>query len=175
MFNRRNLIKLASLPESAPTLPLFNHVARYIQHLGVVNVAGVNNVTYDDPDPTGIEIWPVLADAAQQLATNRKKPMDLWVLHTRRWEWLTVELDSQGRPLINVNGGGGQNVIGEGGVARPGGGYTLKGVEALQDPNVPINLGAGENMDFLNRAGDLGLDELNVDGIELLAEFQGRG
>ena len=35
IFNRR--IKLASLPESAPTLSLFNHVARYIQHLGVVN------------------------------------------------------------------------------------------------------------------------------------------
>lgn len=117
------------------------------QHTGLLNVAGINAVTYTDASPTGSELWPKLGDAAQQVGTNRKQPLDLWVLHTRRWEWLTVELDSQGRPLINVNGPGGQNVIGEGGVARPGGGYTLKGVEALQDPNVPIDLGGGTNED----------------------------
>ncbi|MEZ5165699.1 MAG: phage major capsid protein [Acidimicrobiales bacterium] len=89
------------------------------QHLGLLNVSGVDAVTYTDAPPTAAELYPKLADAAQQIATNRKLPMDLWVLHSRRWGFLSAAVDSQGRPLI-VPVPLAQNPQGTGGVAsRP--------------------------------------------------------
>lgn len=113
------------------------------QHLGLANVSGINAVTYTDASPTAAELWPKLADAAQQVASGRFRPIDLWVLHPRRWGWLFADTDSQGRPLI-VPSPVATNPVGTGGVPTIGrSGYTLAGADVLQDASVPTDQGAG--------------------------------
>lgn len=113
------------------------------QHLGLANVTGINAVSYTDATPTAAELWPKLADAAQQVASGRFRPIDLWVLHPRRWGWLFADTDSAGRPLI-VPAALAQNPTGTGGVPTIGrSGYTLAGADVLQDASVPTDQGAG--------------------------------
>jgi len=113
------------------------------QHRGLTNVSGINGVTYTDGTPTAAELWPKLADGAQQVASNRFRPLDLWILHPRRWGWLFADTDTGGRPLI-VPMPIAQNSIGVGGIPTIGrSGYTLAGAEVLQDASVPTDQGAG--------------------------------
>ena len=64
--------------------------------------------------------------------------------------WFTAALDSQNRPLVNINGGafnsmGGDSAGAAFGVGGPVG--TLMGLPVYIDPTVPTNLGAGTNED----------------------------
>jgi HK97 family phage major capsid protein len=114
--------------------------------VGLLNVSGLNAVTYTDASPTVGELWAKIADAIQQISTGRLMPPDKGFMHPRRWAWFTAALDTAGRPLIGTNGP--QNAIGTNGpnVAQ---GYlgNFQGVDWYGDPNIPANLGAGTNED----------------------------
>lgn len=119
------------------------------QLLGILNVSGVNAITYTDASPTVGELYPKLGDALNQASNNRKKvPTHFW-FHGRRWFWAAVALDSNGRPLFVSNAGGPNNALGSYDDAINQGGpvsYVL-GVPVMLDLNVPTNLGAGTNED----------------------------
>jgi HK97 family phage major capsid protein len=113
---------------------------------GVLGLAGINAVTYTDATPTVGELYPKVADAANQAANGRKLPATAIFMHSRRWYWHTAALDSQGRPLVVPLAAQNpiasiEDVLAEGPVG------VLQGLPVLMDQNIPTNLGAGTNED----------------------------
>lgn len=129
---------------------------------GLLNVSGINAVTYTDASPTVAEIYAKVADAIQQIHTNRFMPPTHIVMHPRRWAWLLAAIDSGGRPFIVPSAQAPMNSAGSAGaVTSQGYVGTLQGLPVYVDPNVPINLGAGTNEDriIIMRAADVLLYE----------------
>lgn len=129
---------------------------------GLRNVGGIVSVTYTDATPTVPELYPKVADAIQQIATNRFLGAQCIVMHPRRWAWFLAALDGQQRPLVVPNGQGPTNAFaGMDDVRAEGSVGTLQGLPVYIDPNIPTNLGAGTNEDVILvlRADDLYLYE----------------
>jgi HK97 family phage major capsid protein len=99
-----------------------------------------------------------VADATQQIATQRMLPPTHIVMHPRRWAWIMNASDSTGRPLVEPQGAGpGMNALGSSaGPAAQGVAGTLAGLTVIVDANIPTNLGAGTNQDtvIVTRAAD---------------------
>jgi len=132
------------------------------QHLGILNTAAINAVTYTDATPTVAEVYPKLADALQQINTNRFLPATVWLMHPRRWGWFTAAVDSTGRPLVGIHAP--MNPVGVGQAAEYGQVVgEILGVPVVTDASIPTNLGAGTNEDVIvgARAADLHLWEQN--------------
>jgi HK97 family phage major capsid protein len=133
---------------------------------GVLSDSNRIQVTYTDGTPTVGELYLKIADATQQVVTNRGLPANLIVMHPRRWSWFSAALDSSQRPLIVPAGGNGQNAWGAAntvGGFDPNSGFvgTLFGLPVITDANVPTNLGAGTNEDtiIITRREDVWLME----------------
>lgn len=115
---------------------------------GVTSVSGTTAVTYTDTTPTVPELFPKGADTLQQVATARKRVPNAWIMHPRRWFWMTAALDPNGRPLVLPNAQMPQNSLAE---VRdqvfqgPVGNWH--GLPVILDPHVLTNLGAGTNED----------------------------
>jgi len=115
-------------------------------NLGLLNVVGVNAVTYTDATPTLPELYSKLADGIQQIHTGVFMPPQAIFMHPRRWAWALASLDTQNRPLITpyapMNAAGTfAGVVSEGPVG------SIQGVPVWVDANIPTNLGAGVNED----------------------------
>jgi HK97 family phage major capsid protein len=117
------------------------------QHLGILNVSGINAVTYTDASPTFPEMYPSFAQGASKIFKNRKLPATAAVVYPSIWYWATAQLDTTGRPLIvppqvgwNPAGTQMNLATGEG----PAGMLSM-GLPAYLDGNIPANLGAGTN------------------------------
>lgn len=120
------------------------------QHLGVLNVAGINAVTYTDASPTLPELYPKLADSSQRIASSRYvgSSAQIFAMHPRRWAFMQAALDSTNRPLITPRTDGPFNVMGVGEfTAADGFVGDIGGVPVLIDANIPVNLGGGTNED----------------------------
>ncbi|WP_371670022.1 phage major capsid protein [Streptomyces sp. NBC_00289] len=116
--------------------------------VGLLNVSGLNAVTYTDATPTTAELYPKVADGIQQIHTGRFLPADKIFMAPRRWAWFTAAVDTAGRPLVVPSANMPQNVLAAmGAVASEGFVGTLQGLPVYVDPNIPINLGAGTNED----------------------------
>lgn len=116
--------------------------------VGLLNVSGVNAVTYTDATPTTAELYPKVADGIQQIHTGRFLPGDKIFMHPRRWAWFTAAVDTAGRPLVTPLANMPQNVLAQmGDVVSEGLVGSLQGLPVYVDPNIPINLGAGTNED----------------------------
>lgn len=130
--------------------------------LGLLNVAGVNAVTYTDTTPTLPELYPKIGDAIQRVHVGRFLPADTIVMHPRRWAWALASLDTQNRPLVVPSAQGPFNAAASSGdVAAAGVVGSVQGIPVIVDPNVPTNLGAGANEDaiIVFRAADVILYE----------------
>ncbi|MDH6432609.1 HK97 family phage major capsid protein [Streptomyces sp. SAI-144] len=115
---------------------------------GLLNVSGLNAITYTDASPTVGELYSKGADAIQQIHTGRFLPPDKVFMHPRRWAWFTAALDTAGRPLVVPVANMPQNVLAAmGDVVSEGFVGTWQGLPVYVDPNIPINLGAGTNED----------------------------
>jgi HK97 family phage major capsid protein len=131
-------------------------------HRGILNVSGINAVTYTDTSPTVGELYPKLADAISRIATNRYAPAEAIVMHPRRWAWITAALDSQGRPLVTPSAGAASAPVAVSTAPTAEGAVgTMHGLRVYLDANIPTNLGAGTNEDVIIvlRASDLLLFE----------------
>ncbi|MFE2132240.1 phage major capsid protein [Streptomyces sp. NPDC059466] len=116
--------------------------------VGLLNVSGLNAVTYTDGTPTVAELYPKGADAVQQIHTGRFLPGDKHFMHPRRWAWMTAAVDTAGRPLVVPAANMPQNTLAAmGAVASEGFVGTWHGLPVFVDPNIPVNLGAGTNED----------------------------
>lgn len=130
--------------------------------VGLLNVSGANAVTYTDATPTAGELYAKLADAIQQIHTQRFMPPDVIFMHPRRWAWLLSALDTAGRPLVTPVAGSPQNVLAAvGDINSEGFVGSMQGLPVFVDPNIPTNLGAGTNEDriIVARSSDVILFE----------------
>jgi HK97 family phage major capsid protein len=117
------------------------------QHLGILNVASINGVTYTDASPTLPEMYVPFAQAASLVYKNRKLPATGAVVLPSIWYWATAQLDTTNRPLIVPpqlawNPAGTQMDLATGDGPA---GMLAMGLPAYIDGNLPTNLGAGTN------------------------------
>lgn len=129
---------------------------------GLLNVTGINAVTYTDASPTVGELYPKMADAIQRIHTQRFMPPDHIFMHPKRWAWILAAVDAQSRPLAVPVAQAPQNVIASvGDVNSEGFVGSMHGLPVFVDPNIPVNLGAGTNEDriILAKASDVILFE----------------
>jgi HK97 family phage major capsid protein len=122
------------------------------QHLGLLNVAGINTATISSW--TAANLWAAIVDKngllsqANLWAATVGAPADTIVMHPRRWGAILGLLDTQNRPLVTPDPNSGSfNTMGDGegpGYGRVG---RLGGVQVYTDANIPTNLGAGTNED----------------------------
>lgn len=115
---------------------------------GLLNVSGINAVTYTDASPTVPELWPKLVDAARQIHAGRFLPAQEIYMHPNRWAWLQAALDSNSRPYVTDDIdfpllGIGDESVPEGLAGKIRG----IGLPVFLDANIPVNLGAGNNED----------------------------
>ncbi|MGX7679081.1 phage major capsid protein [Jatrophihabitans sp. DSM 45814] len=116
------------------------------QVTGILNVSGINAVTYTDATPTLPELWVPLLQAASKVANLRKMPATGTVMTPSLWYWALSQLDSTNRPLLVPNTNA-MNSMGDNGLLEadgPAGMFTY-GLPAFLDGNIPSNLGAGTN------------------------------
>lgn len=132
---------------------------------GILSIGGLDVTSYTDASPTVGELYPKLADSANQVATTRFRPVTDIFMHPRRWYWMLAAVDASSRPLVTMAVQGPNNALVAalpGNPAAEGGpvGVTPFGVVYL-DPNIPTNLGAGTNEDtiILTRGQELYLWE----------------
>lgn len=113
---------------------------------GILNVAGINAVTYTDATPTLAELWPSLLQSASQVAKNRKLAATGVCLTPSMWYWALSQLDTTGRPLILSTPNAYNPMAGSGALESEGpvGTFTY-GLPGCLDGNIPSNLGAGVN------------------------------
>jgi HK97 family phage major capsid protein len=117
---------------------------------GLLNVSGLNAITYTDATPTVGELYSKVGDGIQQIHTGRFLPANRIFMHPRRWAWFTVSLDTQGRPLVVPVANIPMSLLATmGDVVSEGFVGTLQGLPVYIDPSIPVNLGAGTNEDRL--------------------------
>ena len=115
-------------------------------HKGIRSASGLIAVTYTDASPTVAEFISKLADAIQQINSQRFLPATVIWMHPRRWGWLTAASDSTGRPLVVPKAP--MNPVGVGQAAEYGQVVgELMGLPVITDANLPTNLGGGTNQD----------------------------
>jgi hypothetical protein len=68
-------------------------------------------------------------------------------MHPRRWAWLCAQSDTSGRPLVEIRGYTGDNVVAAGAAAGYGVVGSVAGVPVVTDAGVPITLGASTDED----------------------------
>lgn len=141
---------LTAAAEVALNVSLLNGSGTTPQHLGILQVAGINAVTYTDASPTVGEAWPKLADAIQRINAGRYMPATAIYMHPRRWGWITAAVDTAGRPLFDFTRTPPNVVMGLGVAAEYGQVVgTLMGLPVITDASIPTNLGAGTNEDII--------------------------
>jgi HK97 family phage major capsid protein len=131
------------------------------QALGIENTAGIIAVTVAVTGVTAATgLLPGLANAIQQINTQRFQPANAIIMHPRRWGALTIALDTANRPIVQVDGPG-FNAVGGGAAAQTSGSTggapsdssgvrrvgSLLGLDVYADPNIRTNQGAGTNED----------------------------
>lgn len=127
------------------------------QMKGLLTITNTNSVTYTSTAPTAALLYSKIADAVQQVHTNRFLPATHIFMHPRRWAALLAASDSAGRPLVVPVAGGPFNAMAGGvEVAAEGMVGTLQGIPVYLDANIPTNLGAATNEDriIVARAAD---------------------
>lgn len=115
--------------------------------LGVLNTGGIISVTYTDANPTAVECWPKIADAVQQVASQRFLPPDTIVMHPRRWAWFLNALDTTNRPLVTPSTAGPSANMGVAAGFDGANAGTLLGLSVVVSASMPTNLGGGTNED----------------------------
>lgn len=112
---------------------------------GILNVSGINAVTYTDTDPTLPEMYVPLAQGASKVASGRKLPATAAVMTPAMWYWMAAQLDTTNRPLITTlaayNPAAAQEALAADGLV----GMLSFGLPAYIDGNIPSNLGTGTN------------------------------
>lgn len=137
---------LAASYNAALDAQVINGTGANGQHLGILNVAGTNTVTYTDASPTIGELWPKLASAFGQIVSNRYTGATAVVMHPTAWAWLLSATDTTGRPLLDASATASNPLAIS---VQPN--YELQsvgsvfGVAVVLDGNMPTNLGTGTN------------------------------
>jgi HK97 family phage major capsid protein len=126
--------------------------------------AGINTATLFGAAVTLTSFYSKLAGQINAIASaGTAVTPSLIVMHPRRWAWLLLQVDSQGRPVVVPNPYGPFNAVGlnldpgalgaADGPAWQTSGYnvvgTIQGLPIITDSNVPTNLGGGSTEDVV--------------------------
>ena len=150
-------------------------------HLGLLSTSGVNTTAFTTASPTVKLLYPKLADAIQEVNSNRFLPPSVIVMHPRRWAFFTAAVDGSDRPLVVPNASAPQNAIGVGSAAEYGQVVgQLMGLPVVTDASIPTTWSAGssntsgtEDVIIVARAADLHLWETPNAPIQLRFEETG--
>jgi HK97 family phage major capsid protein len=113
---------------------------------GLLQVTGINAVTYTDASPTLGELYPKIANGVGLIHEGIFLPGDAIFMAPRRWAWCLSAQDESKRPLITPYAP--QNAAGSTkGAVATGLVGDVQGLPVFVDPNIPTNLGAGTNED----------------------------
>lgn len=131
---------------------------------GILAIPSIDTTAYTDASPTVAELYPKLADSANQVASTRFRPVTHIFMHPRRWYWLLAAVDSSNRPLVAMNAQGPQNALIQ---ALDGNPFAEGGIVGMTpfgpiwiDPNIPTAEGGGtEDVIIETRAQELYLWE----------------
>ena len=135
---------------------------------GVRNASGILTVTATD---TGTQLSKVktayakIADAVQQIHTNRYMAPEVIVMHPRRWAAFQAVFTSNDVPFGAASGSASLPQLGAfNGVVPAGYVGQLHGLPVVTDPNLPTTLGAATNEDVIHvlRVSDLLLFESSI-------------
>lgn len=119
-------------------------------------------VTFTSASPTVPLLYVPLTQGMSQVAKLRFAPADTILMHPSRWYWIVAALDTQNRPLVTPETGGGLNSIAVYDAAAAEGVVgAIAGVPIVIDANMPTGFGAGTNQDriLLGRVKDTYLYE----------------
>lgn len=130
---------------------------------GLLNVTGINAVTYTDASPTVPEIWPKIVDAKRQIHKGRYLPATHVFMHPDRWAWFEAALDANNRPYVSDDLASAIPLLGttDGNVPEGLAG-KIRGLNlpVFLDPNIPTTLGGGtEDRIIFTRSPDITLYE----------------
>lgn len=115
---------------------------------GLLQLTGINAVTYTDSSATVAELYPYLGSAEQAIATAIFMAPDLWIMHPRRWYWLATQVDTTGRPLVVPAGAPGFNAAAlQDRVAAEAVVGMLAGLPVVIDSQIPTTGGVSTNQD----------------------------
>ena len=150
-------------------------------HLGLLATSGINTTAFTTGSPTVKLLYPKLADAIQEVNSNRFLPPSVIVMHPRRWAFFTAAVDGSDRPLVVPNASAPQNAIGVGSAAEYGQVVgQLMGLPVVTDASIPTTWSSGssntsgtEDVIIVARAADLHLWETPNAPIQLRFEESG--
>ena len=113
---------------------------------GVLNVSGINAITYTDASPTLPELYLPMMQALSQVARKRKMMPTAVFATPARWFWMASQLDGQSRPFVlpETNNPFNPLALQTGGDVEGPVGRILN-FPLLADGNIPSNLGGGTN------------------------------
>jgi HK97 family phage major capsid protein len=130
---------------------------------GILNVTGVNAVTYTSASPkqtsatVADSYFNQLIFAKNGIDKGAFTPADFAVMHPSTWNWFLSGLDSQLRPLAFGLGGMAPGFNGTAQadlVAQGFAGFTNFGLPVVVDANMPVNIGGNQAPTALiNRRG----------------------
>lgn len=131
---------------------------------GILNVTGINAVTYTTATPkqtsatVADSYWNQLIFAKNGIDKGAFVGSDFAIMHPSTWNWYLSGLDSQLRPLaVGLGGMPGFNGTSLADLEAQGVvGFTNFGLPVVADANVPVNLGGGTNQApsiLINRRG----------------------
>ncbi|MFF1597686.1 phage major capsid protein [Streptomyces mirabilis] len=130
---------------------------------GIFTLSGTNAVSTNAATTAGM--YAAVANAIQQVHTNRFLPPDTIIMHPRRWAALLAASDTTGRPLVTPSANAPMNALAnQDGVNSQGYVGTIQGLPVYVDALIPTNVGAGTNQDriIVARMADLMAWEGNV-------------
>lgn len=135
------------------------------QPTGALTLSGTNSIAFTSASPTVAMAYSAIANAIQQIHTQRFLPPDTIVMHPRRWAWFLAAADTAGRPLVVPAANSPMNALGTmSDVNSQGYVGTIQGLPVYVDATLPTNIGAGTNQDqiIVGRMADLMLWESHV-------------
>ena len=106
-------------------------------HTGILSTTTVHSVTYSTGAMTIGGFYSKLANAAQQIASTRFLAPNVIVMHPRRWGFFASLTDSNGRPLIDLEGGSDNANMGRGATPGEGAVGSMQGLPVFLDSNIP--------------------------------------
>jgi HK97 family phage major capsid protein len=113
---------------------------------GVLNVSGINAVTFTNASPTPKDFWAPWFQGKSQIEKGAFVPTQFGLVHPSTWNFILSGLDSQNRPLATPGGYPGFNLIAQNNDAvAQGVAGNMGGIPIVEDANVPVNLGGGTN------------------------------
>ena len=112
---------------------------------GLLNVTGINAITYTDASPTLPEFYPPLFQGKSQIEKNAFDSPHFVALHPSVWNSFLADLDTATRPLALSTDSARFNAAGAFEYSAQGLVGNLAGLPVVTDANIPTNLGGGTN------------------------------